>query len=264
MSDHPWFRWYPADYLADTRGLSDAEHGAYLLLLMDYYCRERPPPDNDRVLMRIACSASIKRWLSIRSAIEPFFEICDGVWHHKRVEAEITRRKDEISARKRGAFGSHIARAQHSAQHHAQHHAQQYAEHPQSDPEPEPEPDPNSNPESESESESEKSKGKSVGRKRRDPARATFQKPTLEEVSAYCRERGNGVNAEQWVNHYESNGWMVGKAPMKNWQAAVRTWENNGMHRGNGGSKHYQTETPDAWAARKKAESKIIEGGVQK
>ena len=49
--------------------------------------------------------------------------------------------------------------------------------------------------------------------------------PTLDEVRAYCNERQNGVNAEKWYAHYEANGWKVGRTPMKNWKAAVRTWE---------------------------------------
>lgn len=55
-----------------------------------------------------------------------------------------------------------------------------------------------------------------------------FQKPTLEEVRAYCRERGNQVDAQRWYDYYSSNGWKVGKNPMKDWKAAVRTWEKNG------------------------------------
>ena len=52
-----------------------------------------------------------------------------------------------------------------------------------------------------------------------------FKKPTVEEVGAYCAERQNGVNPDAFVNFYESKGWVVGKSPMKDWRAAVRTWE---------------------------------------
>lgn len=52
-----------------------------------------------------------------------------------------------------------------------------------------------------------------------------FSPPTLEEVKAYCDERNNLVNPENFVNFYESKGWMVGKNKMKDWKAAVRTWE---------------------------------------
>lgn len=54
-----------------------------------------------------------------------------------------------------------------------------------------------------------------------------FTKPTLEEVQAYCRERNNGVDAQKWYNHYEAVGWKVGRNPMKDWKASVRTWERN-------------------------------------
>lgn len=52
-----------------------------------------------------------------------------------------------------------------------------------------------------------------------------FTPPTVEEVSAYCRERGNSVDAERFCDFYASKGWKVGKEPMKDWKAAVRTWE---------------------------------------
>lgn len=51
------------------------------------------------------------------------------------------------------------------------------------------------------------------------------KRPTLEEVKDYCKERGNGVDPERWFDYYTSNGWRVGKNPMKDWKAAVRTWE---------------------------------------
>lgn len=52
-----------------------------------------------------------------------------------------------------------------------------------------------------------------------------FQKPTLEEVKAYCIERNNGVDAERFMDYYTANGWKVGRNPMKDWKATVRNWE---------------------------------------
>lgn len=49
--------------------------------------------------------------------------------------------------------------------------------------------------------------------------------PTLDEVKAYCQERGNRVDPERFIDYYTANGWKVGKNPMKDWKAAVRTWE---------------------------------------
>ena len=55
--------------------------------------------------------------------------------------------------------------------------------------------------------------------------RKTFVKPTVDEVSAYIKEHGYTVNAERFVGYYESNGWKVGRNPMIDWKAAVRTWQ---------------------------------------
>lgn len=52
-----------------------------------------------------------------------------------------------------------------------------------------------------------------------------FVKPSFDEVDAYCKERGNGVDADRFISYYEANGWKVGRNPMKDWRAAVRTWE---------------------------------------
>ena len=65
--------------------------------------------------------------------------------------------------------------------------------------------------------------------------RPSFVKPTLDEVSAYCEERQrtkgtekrNPVDPERFFTYYESNGWKVGRNAMKDWRAAVRTWERN-------------------------------------
>ena len=51
-----------------------------------------------------------------------------------------------------------------------------------------------------------------------------FVKPTLEEVQAYITEKGLNVNAEKFIDYYESNGWKVGRNPMKDWKATARRW----------------------------------------
>lgn len=65
-----------------------------------------------------------------------------------------------------------------------------------------------------------------------------FVKPTLEEVKAYCLERKNNVDAEKFIDYYESNGWRVGKNPMKDWKATVRNWERNNKGGNNNGAAH--------------------------
>ena len=68
------------------------------------------------------------------------------------------------------------------------------------------------------------SKKKPVSDKSRSRA---FIPPTFEQVEAYCLERKNGINARHFIDHYSTNGWMVGKNKMKDWKACVRTWEQN-------------------------------------
>lgn len=61
--------------------------------------------------------------------------------------------------------------------------------------------------------------------KEQDKKRKRFTPPTVEEVAAYCHERQNSVDAQTFVDFYASKGWVVGKSKMKDWKAAVRTWE---------------------------------------
>ena len=58
-----------------------------------------------------------------------------------------------------------------------------------------------------------------------DGGRKRFVIPTPEEVQAYCNERKNGISGTEFCDFYTSKGWKVGREPMKDWKAAVRTWE---------------------------------------
>ena len=64
---------------------------------------------------------------------------------------------------------------------------------------------------------------------KKPPKNKAFVKPTIEEIRAYCWERGNNVDPQKFFDYYESNGWKVGRNAMKDWKAAVRTWERNGF-----------------------------------
>ena len=65
-----------------------------------------------------------------------------------------------------------------------------------------------------------------IEKKAAKPPRATrFTPPSLDEVRGYCLERKNNVNAEQFVDFYSAKGWRVGNQTMRDWRAAVRTWE---------------------------------------
>ena len=88
------------------------------------------------------------------------------------------------------------------------------------------------------EEDKEKEKEKTKGKAKR------FAKPTLEDIQAYCIERNNNVDAERFFDYYEANGWKVGKNPMKDWKASVRTWERNGYT----DTKPQTTQKPSAYS----------------
>ena len=93
---------YVADYLRDTRRLTAAEHGAYLLLIMEYWTTG-VLPDDDRQLSRIA-SMTPAEWRRARPNVQPFFT--DG-WRHKRIDAELARSAEISSKRSASAKLKH-------------------------------------------------------------------------------------------------------------------------------------------------------------
>lgn len=82
-----WMPLYVADYLADTNRLTTVQHGAYLLLLIDYW-RNGALPNNDEILAQIT-KLSPDAWSIARAVLEQFFSIDEHQWKHKRVEAEM-------------------------------------------------------------------------------------------------------------------------------------------------------------------------------
>lgn len=86
------------------------------------------------------------------------------------------------------------------------------------------------------------------------PSPKRFVKPTVDEIRAYCTERRNNVDAEYFYDYYESNGWKVGgRGAMKDWRAAVRTWEkNNGKYTSYGREKQqrFGATPPDDFAGK--------------
>jgi uncharacterized protein YdaU (DUF1376 family) len=106
MTGRPWMPLYIADYLADTVSLSTTEHGAYLLLIMEYWRAGGLPADGAR-LARIT-RLSPKEWHAIRDTIASFF---GPNWTHKRIDAEMAKSSDITS--KRSAAGRAGAHAMH-------------------------------------------------------------------------------------------------------------------------------------------------------
>jgi len=118
----PWFPFYVGDYLRDTARLTTEAHGAYLLLMLDYWVNGAPP-DDDEVLATIT-KLPVTIWKKRRKSLIGFFEIKDGRLTHKRIERERARAKDvgaansdkaRAAANKR--WGNKVAPDEHSSEH---------------------------------------------------------------------------------------------------------------------------------------------------
>lgn len=111
MAALPYMQFYVAEYLADTTHLNAEQHGAYLLLLMNYWQRGKPLPDsNDR--LAIVSRSFPDRWNEMREVLSEFFEIKDGFWIHNRVERDLLRVKGVSDAGKKAGIASGKARKQ--------------------------------------------------------------------------------------------------------------------------------------------------------
>ncbi|HYJ44039.1 MAG TPA: YdaU family protein [Xanthobacteraceae bacterium] len=102
--DNNWMPLYIGDYLRDTSRLTTEEHGAYLLLIMDYWVNG-PPPDNDRQLAAIV-KASPHKWKNLRKILGPFFKIREGYWRQKRIDAERAHAGDLTEQKRRAGLAS--------------------------------------------------------------------------------------------------------------------------------------------------------------
>lgn len=94
-----------------------------------------------------------------------------------------------------------------------------------------------------------------------------FTPPTEEEVRAYVLDKGYHFNPEQFIPHYQSKGWKVGKEPMKDWKAACRTWEASWKEK-HGEQFYYELQratasTPQRYATQREASSQRMDDGIR-
>lgn len=98
----PYMPLFWGDYLRDTQHLTITRSGIYLHLINTYWCRGGPLPDDDEQLAAV-CKLSVEEWLGHRPVIAAFFEVRDGLWHHKRIDAELAKAKAKYERRKAAA-----------------------------------------------------------------------------------------------------------------------------------------------------------------
>ena len=110
-----WMPLYIGDYLRDTTRLSTEQHGAYLLLIMDYWTHGSLPDDDEALaqITRLQPSA----WKKHRAAIARMFQVADGEWHHKRIDEELESARHFIAKQKaNGAKGGRPKKTQNETQ----------------------------------------------------------------------------------------------------------------------------------------------------
>jgi uncharacterized protein YdaU (DUF1376 family) len=193
----PAVQWYWSDFLVDTMGWSCAEIGAYMRLLGYEWVNGCIPEDTKRQSMICKIDHGNYR-KNIYPNVIGKFEFHDGGGYNPRLEIErqkqqqyIERQREKGKLRAEKMWQGHIATAKKRLQ-------------------------PKDSSSSSSSSSNINNKKNIIG-----------IPPKIEDVRGYCLDRNNRINAEQFFDYYESRGWMIGKNKMKNWQAAIRTWEKN-------------------------------------
>jgi len=218
MGKDPAFLFYPNDYLGGTMGMTFEEKGAYMELLMMQFNRGHMTEHMigqtvGQIWGRIQCK---------------FKQDEQGMYYNERLEREVEKRQNYVDSRRNNKLGvnqytnqnrSYDQTYDHEVTSHMTGHMENRNR--------------NDN--------DTKDSGGAGGERTVEQDGLLVQQelpeipkpvskkslPTLEEVRTYCLLRSNHVDPEKFFNHYTSNGWMVGKNKMKDWQAAVRTWEKN-------------------------------------
>lgn len=204
MADQ-YYRFFPGDYQRDTGDLSLVEHGAYRVLLDHYYTQECLPADKEKCY-RIARAFTQAEQAAVDNIIKRFFRADGDVLRNKKADKEIIERKAFIDAQsERGKRGAAARWNKENSMAGAM--AQALPEQWPDDGLPSPSP------------------SKRIKNKERGDKSPRFTPPTQDEVKNYCTERNNSVNSQQFYDFYSAKDWMIGKNKMRDWRAAVRTWE---------------------------------------
>lgn len=237
----PSFQFYPADWLRDpVSGCSLAAQGLWLRLMFlmhdseryGYLCQNGLPIPPEQLARRVGCQPDEFNALlaELESAGIPGCTK-DSIIYSRRMVRDAEERVRDAD-RKRKSYRSNEKKSNKTISGDSPGNLRRFSG--------------DSHTPSSSSSSSSSSLGEvspKTPRERAPPNR--FVKPTPEEINAYCQERGNSVDAQQFFDHYEANGWKVGKASMKDWRAAVRTWEKNGIR--NGKQAKTQAERDASW-----------------
>ena len=200
-----YYRHHIGDFKRDTGMLNDHQCMTYLRLIWLYYDTESGLADEpEKLAFQVSSTPE-----TVRLLLEHFFSLESGLWRHSRCDEEIA----AYRARKKSA--SDAAKKRWNDADRMRSHSQRNADASKNDADAR-KIDANQEPITSNQEVRKENRGKTAAR---------FSPPTPDQVRDYCRQRGNAVDAERFVDFYAAKGWMVGKNRMKDWKAAVRTWE---------------------------------------
>lgn len=172
-----------------------------------YYATEEALPTDAAQLQRICRAHSVDELEAIPSVLSQFFSIKNGAYHNARCDEELRLRRQiakKYKVRAKLAASKRWSKRSATSIPEVKLGAQDVTD--------------------------------TVTYTKEEPKsiRAHFAIPSLGEITAYCEERNRGVNPQDWFNYYSARGWKYkGGVTMKDWRAAVRTWEKNGYERPN-------------------------------
>ena len=189
MSKDPAFLFYSSDFLTGTMFMDNEQVGKFIRLICAQHQKGRLT-EKDMLKICVTHDEDIFSKFTVDGA---------GLYYNERLEQEVEKRKAYSESRrnnrkkKEDMIDTSLSYVQHM----------------------------------ENENENENIIDNAVIDKPIEEKPKRFIKPTIEQLEAYMEERGMNNVANRFYDHYESNGWKVGKNPMKDWKASVRTWEPN-------------------------------------
>lgn len=197
----PAFLFYSSDFLSGTMLMSDEEIGQYIKLL----CLQHQKGHLKEKDMLNICKRQNEEIFS------KFKKDKEGNYYNERLEEEINRRKAYSESRRNNRKKKILEeQKEETYEEDMKNICNSYEEH--------------MGTENENETINKNINNKTKNKQKK------FKKPTTEEIQQYCKEKNYKLDAQYFYDYYESNGWKVGKNPMKDWQATIRTWcsRNNG------------------------------------
>ena len=198
------------DYAKKAARLTMLQHGAYTLLMDSCYDREEFPTLEQAIDW---CWASSKEEIeAVEFVLRKFFTLENDVFVQHRIKSELDRYHQNAETNKRIAREREAKRKEKSTV------RAQSVDGSKTKLDGAP---PNHKPLTTNQEPLTKNQSKDKAKTKR------FVQPTYTEVLEYCQSRNNFVDAQRFIDFYESNGWKVGKNKMKCWKAAVRNWEKN-------------------------------------